>query len=71
MCKQAHRPDNGRRKFARALLGLGVAAAAIGYAGTAASKTAPQDTGAPTPARPAQGYRLTPHIARYYRSARG
>lgn len=68
MPKQNHEPSESRRRFLRTSLvtGVGVAAAAV-TAGEAVANTA--DPATPDTKADDKGYRLTQHVADYYRTA--
>jgi hypothetical protein len=70
MYKQIHNLANSRRVFARNLLSLGIGATLLRYTGAKPVSAAAAATEVDPPLTTAQGYRLTPHIERYYRSAR-
>jgi nitrous oxide reductase len=68
MTEQSHAPDEKRRKFLKGSLAAatGVAAAST-VAGSALAGVA--DTEAAVEVEKEEGYRLTKHIADYYKSA--
>ena len=67
MYKQSHVTVIARRAFAKQLLGLGIGAALVGYAN---ATPVPIAQAVQAPQEPAQGYRLTSYVARYYQAAR-
>ena len=68
MTKHSHLPDRQRRRFLRSSVAAatGVAAAST-MAGSSLASMAGTDTGADVEKE--EGYRLTKHIADYYKSA--
>ncbi|MEJ2641600.1 MAG: hypothetical protein P8010_18690 [Desulfosarcinaceae bacterium] len=68
MKREQHSPDQKRRRFLRdaAMAGAGVAAA-VSLPGLAA-KSEPEETEPSDQAKRQKGYRLTPHIAAYYKT---
>jgi len=68
MSKKSQLPDSQRRKFLRGSIAAatGVAAAST-VAGSSLASMAESDTG--TQPEKKEGYRLTKHIADYYKSA--
>ena len=69
MTKQSHLPDNKRRRFLKGSLAAGGVAAASTVAGTSLAGMAGNDTAAAAEDNKEEGYRLTKHIADYYKSA--
>ena len=68
MTTQSHLPDKKRRRFLKgSLAAAGGAAAASTVAGTALAGMADTNTAAEVDEE--EGYRLTKHIADYYKSA--
>ena len=68
MTKQSHLPDKKRRRFLRGSLAAATgAAAASTVAGTSLATMADTDSAAEVEQE--EGYRLTKHIADYYKSA--
>jgi nitrous oxide reductase len=68
MNKEQHSPDQKRRRFLRdaTMVGAGVAVA-VSLPGLAA-KSGPEEEPAADQAKSQKGYRLTPHIAAYYKT---
>jgi hypothetical protein len=67
MIRDLRDSKTNRRKFLRDLAAAGGLAAVAGTAGGVAAAQA----AAPKPqARPSRGYRVTPHVAKYYDKAR-
>lgn len=67
MIRDLRDTKSNRRKFLRDLAAAGGLAAVAGGAGSVAAEPAP----AATPqAGPAAGYRVTPHVSKYYDKAR-
>ena len=66
MSRDASDPRKTRRSFLRDLAAVGGAAA---VAGSAVAETVPAPVAEAKPARP-KGYRMTPHIRKYYDKAR-
>ena len=66
MSRETGKQDNSRRSFLRGLAVMG------GVTAVAASTGADVVESAPQPARSAKpkGYRVTPHVAKYYDKAR-
>jgi len=67
MSRKLRDMDEGRRSFLRNVAAVGGVAAAAGAAGAGASTPAPVE--GVVEARP-KGYRVTPHISKYYDKAR-
>ena len=68
MTKQSHLPDRQRRRILKgSLAAAGGVAAASTVAGSSLAAMAGTDTGADVEKE--EGYRLTKHIADYYKSA--
>jgi len=67
MSRETGKQDNSRRRFLRSLAVMGGVTAVAAAAGTAGAKPA----AGPAPGKTApQGYRVTPHVAKYYDKAR-
>jgi len=67
MIRDLRDSKTNRRKFLRDLATAGGLAAVAGSAGSVAAQ--PAATPEP-PAKPATGYRVTPHVSKYYDKAR-
>ena len=67
MIRDLRDSKTNRRKFLRDLATAGGLAAVAGSAGSVAAQ--PAATAEPRP-KPATGYRVTPHISKYYDKAR-
>ena len=67
MIRDLRDSKTNRRKFLRDIATAGGLAAVAGSAGSVAAE--PAATAEP-PAKPATGYRVTPHISKYYDKAR-
>lgn len=67
MIRDLRDSKTNRRKFLRGLATAGGLAAVAGSAGSIAAQ--PAATTEPQP-KPATGYRVTPHISKYYDKAR-
>ena len=65
MSRETGKKENSRRSFLRGLAVMGGATAVAGSASANLEEGAPKAA----PARP-QGYRVTPHVAKYYDKAR-
>lgn len=66
MSRETGKQDNGRRNFLRGLAVMGGVTAVAASAGADVTETAPQAAPAAAP----EGYRVTPHVAKYYDKAR-
>lgn len=66
MSRETRKQDNSRRSFLRGLAVMGGVTAVAASTGAEDVGTAP---GA-APAAKARGYRVTPHVAKYYQKAR-
>jgi len=65
MSRETGKKDNSRRSFLRGLAVMGGVSAIAGSASAGPEDAAPKAA----PAKP-QGYRVTPHVAKYYDKAR-
>ena len=64
------RTSKKRREFLKgALVGSGAAVVAIASGGAIAAPEEKQDTAPAQPKAGSQGYRVTPHVAEYYKKA--
>jgi len=61
----------GRRAFLKRAAVTGGAATVVVAGGTAIADVASESPGKVAPEAGSKGYRMTPHIEAYYRSARG
>ena len=61
----------GRRAFLKRAAVAGGAATVAVAGGAAVADIAPESPDKAAPEQSSRGYRMTPHIAAYYRSARG
>ncbi len=61
----------GRRTFLKRAAVAGGAATVAVAGGAAVAEIAPDSSGKAAPEESSKGYRMTPHIEAYYRSARG
>ena len=61
----------GRRTFLKRAAVAGGAATVAVAGGAAVAEMAPDTPGRAAPEQDSKGYRMTPHIEAYYRSARG
>ena len=67
MSKKSHLPDSQRRKFLRGSIAAATGVAATTIAGTSLASIDETDAGVQADKK--EGYRLTKHIADYYKSA--
>lgn len=70
--RQSSKAQSGRRAFLKRAAVVGGAATVAAAGGSAVAETGPDapERDAATEARGKKGYHVTPHIERYYRSAR-
>lgn len=66
MSRETGKQENSRRSFLRGLAVMGGVTAVAASTGADVVETTPQ----PAPSAKPKGYRVTPHVAKYYDKAR-